>query len=249
MSDNINREDQDSQDEAGEVFDLEALKADAIEGAKAAAYLFEHKTDDWERMVKMIRGLRGLRDLCYHKTGTRKPTDFANRQEMGRLLSQRQYAAYDRVKQYRSDAYKMMENLEDIDDWYHGRVSYQGYPITDDDRMEWKSLRTIIKHVPPQLTGHEDRVAKAPPKKTGPKKRTVTAEEDQLRAAFEALRALTLQVIKRLAKFDPSALDLLDELEKIRVPVQSHYTKLGDFFRKEEGSPDDDQDAGDETPF
>ena len=253
--DDIKREDQDSQDEAGGMFDLEAIEADAVAGAKAVDYLFNHKTDDWENWVKTIRGLRGLRDLCRHKSGTQQKTAFAYRQEMGRLLSLRKYAAYDRLtKQQREACGKCMDNLDDLDDWYHGRANFQGYPITDDDRMDWKSVKTIIKHCPPQLIGGEDRVVKAPTPKMGPKKRTVTAEEDQLRAAFEALRAFTMQVITRLAKLDPSAIDLLADLERIRIPGPNH-AGLASFFRPgekptDEKSPDDDdEDAGDETPF
>ena len=209
-------------DEAAAVFDMKALQEDAAEGAKAAAYLFDHRADDWNRHFQIIRGLRGLRDLVRHKTGTRKATDFAFRQEMGRVLSQKQYSAYDRLggspkaaKAYRGHCAKLMDTLEDIDDWYKGEVHYQGYPVTDENRWDWKTPQTIAKHCPPQLLeGGESKVAKqtSKPKPKWDKPKPPVAIE------IERLKDLVLKMFK--------AVTSAPDLETAKQQIMELITEL-----------------------
>jgi hypothetical protein len=75
------------------------------------------------------------------------------------------------------------------------------------DQRRWAQPSSVVKHAPKELVagglkGHNK------PKTTkamGEKKRAVSVREDQL-------VALLIQVIKRLAKYEPDALDLLDQI-------------------------------------
>jgi hypothetical protein len=81
--------------------------------------------------------------------------------------------------------------------------------------MEWKHPSTIVKHCPPRLVkggliGHN-----TPPRRAaGPRKPIVNAET-------ERLKALLIQVIKRLAKHELDALELLDQIMPRAEPVDS----------------------------
>ena len=71
------------------------------------------------------------------------------------------------------------------------------------ERERWTNPQTIVKHCPAHmLAGHghnqPKRKAKGPKKKGNPE--------------AESLRAVLIKVIKRLAKYEPDALDLLDGL-------------------------------------
>jgi hypothetical protein len=73
-----------------------------------------------------------------------------------------------------------------------------------EDKLRWKHAEAIAKHCPKFLVkgGMGDN---KPKKAKGPKKPQVTAET-------ERLKVLLIQVIKRLAKHEPDALELLDKI-------------------------------------
>jgi hypothetical protein len=200
-----------------DMFDRAAIEADAVEGAKALAYLFKHASDEWDRWEKIILGLRGLRDLAHHATGTRSRTDFAYRQEIARLLNMSKYAVYDRLsKQQRAACYKLMDYLDDISDWYYGRGNFQGYPITADDRLNWKSPETIVKHCPPQfLNGGESKRTKARPL------RRPKAVPPAYQAEIDRLRRLVVVASHRLIEHGIAATDLLDQLQPPELETDS----------------------------
>lgn len=195
----------------GSPFDLKAIRADAKAGAKALAHLLDHAEDDWEKWETAIIGLRGLRDMAKHKTGATKLTDYAYRQEIARLFSMKEYAVYsseDFSKQQRSACYAMMDHIEDVSDWYYGRISYQGYPIAKSDRMNWKTPQTILKYCPPSLIGKEDKAPKSVSKPRLPKPVPPVHQ-----AEIDRLRRLVVELIKRLAKYEPTATELLDQVQ------------------------------------
>jgi hypothetical protein len=186
---------EDDTDEFPEI-DRKAVEVDILAGARAYARLLNHRTDDWTSWSITIIGFRGLRDIARAEAHTMDIHSYAYRQAMSRLLQLRKYAVYDQIKkETRSFCYKLMDAIEDINVWYAG--------LEPDEQMQWKHPQSIVKHAPRNLVdggrGHNK------PKPKGRKKRAATIEE-------ERLKALLIQVIKRLAKFDPSALDLLDQI-------------------------------------
>jgi hypothetical protein len=70
------------------------------------------------------------------------------------------------------------------------------------DRERWTNPQTIVKHAPAHLL--VGRSHNQPKKSKGPKKRG--------NPEAESLRAILIKVIKRLAKYEPDALELLDGL-------------------------------------
>ena len=119
----------------------------------------------------------------------------AYRDAMSALLTLRKYSIYDQIdKQTRSDCYRLMDRLEDIDLWYAN--------LPTQDKLRWRHPTTIAKHCPKHLLSGGMRGHNKP---KGEKKPPVTYET-------ERLKALLIQVIKRLVKYEPEARDLLDQV-------------------------------------
>jgi hypothetical protein len=178
-----------------ELFDRRKIEREIKQGAKAYGELLDHVGDDWNRWHVTIRGLRGLCTLAFAEAGTSDRNSFAYRQAIGVLLQQRQYAIYDRIgKHTRSICYKLMDRLEEISLWYE--------TLDPQQRLRWKHPEAILKNCPRHLVaggrGHNKPPAKLKKPPTHPE--------------IERLKALLLAVIKRLAKHEPSAIELLDQV-------------------------------------
>jgi hypothetical protein len=178
-------------------FDKDAIKHDITTGARAYRELLQNAKLDWTHWAAVILGLRGLRTFAWAKAGTTRMTSQAYRDAMGSLLVQRQYAIYDQIdKQTRSACYALMDRLEDVNDWYA--------TLDPNTQLQWKHPKTIVKHCPREyLKGGMKRHNQ--PSKAAKKKPPVTYES-------ERLRQLLIKVIKRLAKYEPEALELLDQV-------------------------------------
>ena len=180
------------------VLDRVAIDRDIAAGAKAFQELLRNASLDWTHWSATILGLRGLRSLAFEKAGTSKMTSQAYRNAMSSLLMLRKYSIYDQIdKQTRSDCYKLMDRLDEIDQWYAAQVSTA-------DKLRWRHPTTIAKHCPKHLLSGGMRGHNKPPSK-GQKKPAVSAET-------ERLKALLIKVIKRLMKYEPDASDLLDQI-------------------------------------
>ena len=178
------------------VLDRTAIDRDIVVGARAYQALLKNADLDWSHWSATIVGLRGLHALACEKAGTSSMTSQAFRDAMRSLLQLRKYAVYDLIpKQTRSECYRLMERLEDIDGWYA--------QLPADDKLRWKHPASVAKHCPKQFLRGGMRRHNQPPK-VG-KKPAVSFET-------ERLKALLIQVIKRLAKYEPDAIDLLDQL-------------------------------------
>jgi hypothetical protein len=182
--------------EADAVFDKAAIEADIVAGARAFTKLLNHAADDWTSWSITIIGLRGLRDLARAQAHTADIHSYAYRQAMSRLLQLRKYSVYDQIdKPTRSACYKLMDTVEDLSVWYAA--------LPPADKLRWKHPQSIVKHAPRNLVeggkGHNR------PKAKGQKKPVTSAE-------IERLKALLIQVIKRLIKYEPDATDLLDQI-------------------------------------
>lgn len=183
-------------DDTSEVLDMDAVNAEIIAGARAFEKLLRHASDDWNSWSVTIRGLRALRSLAFDRAGVNDIKSDAYRKQIGGLLELKKYSAYSHLtKQVRSAAYKLMDHIEEIDMWYA--------TLSVDDRMRWKHPESIVKHCPKNLLRDGMRGHNKPPK--GKKKPIVNAE-------VERLRAILIQVIRRLAKYEPKAIELLDEI-------------------------------------
>lgn len=179
------------------VFDKEAIDRDIAAGAKAFRELLNNASLDWAHWSATILGLRGLRTLAFAKAGTNNMQSQAYRDAMGALLSLRKHSVYDQMeKRDRSACYRLMDRLEDVDIWYSAKVSTA-------EKLRWRHPETIAKHCPKHLLSGTMR-RNNQPKRTN-KKPIVSFET-------ERLKALLIQVIKRLAKYEPTALDLLDQV-------------------------------------
>jgi hypothetical protein len=181
-----------------DALDRAAIDRDIAAGAKAFQQLLKNATLDWTHWSATILGLRGLRSLAFEKVRSNKMTSQAYRDAMSSLLQLRKYSIYDQIdKQTRSDCYRLMDRLEEIDTWYASQT-------TTAEKLRWRHPTTIAKHCPKHLLSGGMRGHNKPPKK-GPKKPAVSVET-------ERLKALLIVVIKRLAKYEPDALDLLDQI-------------------------------------
>jgi hypothetical protein len=140
--------------------------------------------------------LRGLRDLARAQAHTADIQSYAYRQAMSHLLQLRKYSVYDQIdKPTRSACYKLMDAVDEISVWHAA--------LPTADKLRWKHPQSIVKHAPRNLVeggrGHNK------PKQKNQKKPTGWAE-------IERLKALLIQVIKRLAKYEPDATELLDQV-------------------------------------
>ena len=183
-----------------EAINLEETRADIAAGAKALRDLHNHVADDWNRWSAAIRGLRGLRNLCWHDIGTTDMRTQAYRDAMGAQLTHKKNAAYAEIpKDTRSYMYQLCDHIEEVDEWYAS--------LPMDERLRWKHPQSIAKHCPPELLGGETKKAKAKAKKKATKKKRSTIEEDRL-------RKLLLDVVEKYVQpVDPvEAANLRDQI-------------------------------------
>jgi hypothetical protein len=116
--------DEDDENTAGAELDRAAIDHDIAEGAKAYQALLKNADLDWNYWFKTILGLRGLRALACARAGTANMQSQSYRDAMSYLLTLRKYSIYDQIqKQTRSDCYRLMNRLEDIDTWYSALLS------------------------------------------------------------------------------------------------------------------------------
>lgn len=203
-----------SDDVAAVSIDMDSIEADIAAGVKAYGQLLRHASDDWNSWKITIIGLRALRNLAFSRSHSSDIKSYAYRQEIGALLRQRKYSVFDNIdKQTRSTCYKLMDNVEDISIWYEA--------LPASEQLRWKHPDAIAKHCPRNLVAGGFGGNK--PKAKSAKKRVVSAEE-------ERLRALLIKVIKQLAKFDPEALELLDQV----TPPGDPDDDLDDVFPDQE---------------
>jgi hypothetical protein len=169
--------------------DRAAIDRDIAAGAKAFKELLQHADLDWNHWSATILGLRGLRSLAFARARTNKMTSQTYRDAMGYLLGLRTYSIYDQIdKQTRSDCYRLMDRLEDVDTWYSG--------LDRNDKLKWKHPTTIAKHCPKEYLSGGMRRHNLP--KPGKKKPAVSAET-------ERLKALLMQAIEIVMDFKPEA--------------------------------------------
>ena len=178
--------------------DHQAIEADIVLGARAYQKLMNHAADDWASWSAVILGMRGLRSLAFERSGTSDIASWHYRQTLAHLMTLKKYAIYDQIgKQTRSTCYKLMDSIDEINDWYAG--------LPAQDKLRWKHPDAIAKHAPKHLV--QGGKGSNQPKKAKPavKKPLVSAE-------IERLRQLLLVVIRRLAVHEPDAMKLLDEV-------------------------------------
>jgi hypothetical protein len=179
------------------VLDRAAIDRDIAAGAKAFKELLQNAALDWTHWSATILGLRGLRSLAYERAISNNMKSQAYRDAMTYLLGLRKYSIYDQIdKQTRSDCYRLMDRLEDVDAWYAAKVSTA-------DKLKWRHPSTIAKHCPKEYLSGGLRKHNKPPDKL---KRSVVSAET------ERLKALLIKVIKRLVQYEPGAIDLLDQI-------------------------------------
>lgn len=188
-----------------EELDHVAIERDIVAGAKAFGQLLKHSSRSWTFWSATILGLRGLRTLAYAQAGTSSMTSQAYRDAMRSLLNQRKYSIYAQMDNpTRSDCYKLMDHLEEIDAWYNN--------LPTADRLRWQHPETILKHCPEEFVKGSRRSAQS--KKKNPRKPLVSVET-------ERLKRLLIQVIKRLMRYEPEAIELLDQIQPPDVPDDS----------------------------
>jgi hypothetical protein len=185
-----------AENEGDSVLEMPAVDAEIADGVKALNHLFRHAGDDFTKWEIVIKGFRALRNLAFANAHTSDIQAYDYRQAMGSLLRQRKYAAYDHLdRPTRSACYKLMDSIEDISVWY--------VALPAADKLRWTHPQSIVKNAPRHLVaggkGHNK------PKKTGKKKPLIDAE-------IERLKALLIKVIQRLAKYEPEAMQLLDQI-------------------------------------
>jgi hypothetical protein len=181
--------------------DKETLEAEIIAGARAYGQLLNHSADDWTRWGAVILGLRGLRDLAFAKAHTTDMASYKYRQEFGYLLKLKKYSIYDQIdKPTRSDCYKLMDSLDEINIWYAG--------LPAADKLRWKHPQSIRKHAPRHLIagGMGDNRGKA--------KADDKRKEKRPSPEVERLRQILFIVLKALMKHEPElAQKYLDQID------------------------------------
>jgi hypothetical protein len=198
---------QDEQDEAdvsgfntrGEVpLDMDAINIEIREGARAGEQLLRRANDSWNSWSILIRGFGAMRDLAFSRAGVSDIASHAYRREIGALLELKKNSVYAQLltKQTRSSAYKLIDSLEQVDLWYAA--------LPAEDRLRWKHPDSIVKHCPTNLLqggrGHNQ-----------PKRKAAGAKK-KYDPEIERLKALLLEVIRRLAAYEPAAVDLLSQV-------------------------------------
>lgn len=172
-------------------FDRTTIDEEIANGARALRDLNKHASQDWHSWSIVIRGLRALRTLALHESGAESVNSGEYRKAFTRLVGMRKYEMYDHDpidKQARTACYKLMNRIEDVDDWYNGR------PIGE--RLRWKHPETICKHCPPEFleAGMVDK--KKPAAKAKKKAKGLNAEA---RRYLDIL----LRILPVLAKHEP----------------------------------------------
>jgi hypothetical protein len=200
-----------------EGINIKEARADIAAGVKALRELYNHDSAcrDWNHWSAAIRGLRGLRSLCWFDAGTTDMKSQNYRDAMGIQLAMKKNAAYAEIpKDTRHFMYLLCDHIEEIDDWYGS------LPI--DERLRWKHPQSIAKHCPPELLGSDRPGERTKRKAKKKKKRGSSFEEDRLR------KLLVYLVEKYVRPVDPKeaadlleqiwAGDLNDELDDIYTP-------------------------------
>jgi hypothetical protein len=178
----------DNDDNDAPELDRTALERDIAAGAKAFGELLRNASVDWTHWSATILGLRGLRALAFARAGTTGMQSQAFRNAMSFLLSQQKYSIYNQIdKQTRSDCYRLMNRIEDVDNWY------AALPATE--KLKWKHPNTIANHCPKDFL---EGMRRHNQPKTGKKKPAADAET-------ERVRALLVQAIEIIMEFKPEA--------------------------------------------
>ena len=180
----------DEDDTDNQPLDRVAIDRDIAAGAKAFGELLHRASVDWTHWSATILGLRGLRTLAFDRAGTTNMQSQAYRDAIGGLLTLRKHSIYNQLdKPTRSDCYRLMDRLEEVDVWYAG--------LDRTDKLKWKHPTTIAKHCPKEyLSGGMRRHNK--PTKAGKKKPFVSFET-------ERLKQLLMQAIEIIMEFKPEA--------------------------------------------
>jgi hypothetical protein len=182
-----------------QAIDMESVESEIAAGAKAYGKLLRHAADDWNSWSIVIVGMRGLRNLAFAKSQTSDIASWHYRKALGDMLKLKKYSIYDQIgKQTRSVCYKLMDSVDEINVWYAG--------LSGEDKLKWKHPESIAKNCPKHLVDR-GRGGNLPPKQTVKK-----LPKPLISAETERLKALLIQVIKRLAKHEPDALELLDQI-------------------------------------
>jgi hypothetical protein len=182
---------------------MKSVKDDIAKGLKAVGAMHKATQKNWNNWSRIVKGLRALRTLIFHETGARSVQADAFKKRMGEMLHTPKYEPFSDAsigKQARSDCYKLADHIEEIDPWLAGR--------SGDERDEWNHPSTLVKHLQklaPHLLSGGMKGHNKPPRKPGKKKPMFDAE-------VERLKAILIRVIRRLAKHEPDAIELLDEL-------------------------------------
>jgi hypothetical protein len=184
-------------------FDMDWIANDITVGAAAYKQLQENAGDTWNEWVKVIVGLRSLRELAFYNVGSCDMKSNAYRVEMRRLLSNPEYAVYQAINPpTRSSCYSMMEHLDEINEWYDA--------LDDDEKLQWQHPQTIAAHCPEHLLttakSHTTKIANGGRLRSNPKPRKVSADA-------ERFRLIALKAIEELGKFNAQrAVELMNEL-------------------------------------
>jgi hypothetical protein len=179
------------------VLDKASIERDITRGAKAARDLRDKAGKTWQNWSAVIVGLRGFHALACERAGTNNMQAQNYRDAMSGLLESKRGVEYSWIdKQTRSDCYRLMECISEVDVWYAG--------LDTNQKSRWNHPTTIVKHCPKQYLKGGMRKHNKPPKKDK-KKPTVTFET-------ERLKALLIEVITRLAKYEPDAMTLLKQI-------------------------------------
>jgi hypothetical protein len=187
----------DDDEGAAQAIDEKTAKADIAAGARALKHLIRTAGHNWTSGWSIaVRGWRGLREVAFKRAGTRDPKAQAYRSAIGDLLAQPQNLEYRNIpKETRAAMTRLVGHIDAIDAWYATLSVW--------DRERWTNPQTIVKHAPPHLLvgqGHnQPKRPRAPPRRKG-------------NPEAESLRAVLVKVIRRLAKYEPDALELLDDL-------------------------------------
>jgi hypothetical protein len=182
------------------LYDKKALEREASQGAKAYGELHKHAGDDWNRWEAAIIGLAALRDMAFAATGTRNMRSQNYREAIGALMQRSKYMQYSMMSRTeRSACYKLADHIHEVSAWYNALASAE--------KLAWKHPETLIKHVPPQFLAADPHHNEPKPNK--PKKKKA------LSAEARALAALIMELIHRLAKYEPDALDMLPRVQQL----------------------------------
>ena len=175
--------------------DEKAAKDDIAAGARALKELKKTAGRNWDHWSAAIRGWRGLRELAFLRAGTRDTKAQAYRDSMTYQLGLVKNFEYrDIEKETRSAMTRLIGHIDEIDAWHAALQVWE--------KERWTNPQTIVKHAPKHLLIGQSH--NQPKRKTKPKKKG--------NPEAESLRAVLIKVIRRLAKYEPDALDLLDDL-------------------------------------